>query len=208
MKRNKIDQESYQNIGKMEYDFDFQKEKLFYSNLCFQKMKKKSRTQYQKNLKELNENKGEKDKYTLITYSDWKRYILNKYDSKEYSKDKLINFSAYLNIGCRNWGTSYEWKNILSSVTITVVFTALLGFAKMEEIEKLNILISQLGEKIYIRALILEAVVLVLFIIVIATFILWIMTRSTYNDKLIQNMYEDYKKIIDELIENKKKYHK
>ena len=28
------------------------------------------------------------------------------------------------------------------------------------------------------------------------------------NDKLIQNMYEDYKKIIDELIENKKKYHK
>ena len=78
----------------------------------------------------------------------------------------------------------------------------------MKEIEKLNILISQLGKKIYILALILEVVVLVLFIIVIATFILWIMTRFTYNDKLIQNMYEDYKKIIDELIENKKKYHK
>ena len=78
----------------------------------------------------------------------------------------------------------------------------------MEEIEELNILISQLGKKIYIQALILEVAVLVLFIIVIATFILWIMTRFTYNDKLIQNMYEDYKKIIDELIENKKKYHK
>lgn len=31
MKRNKINQESYLNKGKIEYNFDFQKEKLFYS---------------------------------------------------------------------------------------------------------------------------------------------------------------------------------
>ena len=205
MRRNKINQGSYLNKGKIEYDFDFQKEKLFYSHLCFEKMKKKSCVQYQKNLKELNENKDEKDKYTFETYLDWKRYILKKYNSEEYSKEKLINFSAYLNLGCMSWGVSYEWKNIFFSAGIASIFTILYGISGAKEFGEINKMLATFPMKIYILGLLIEGVIVGAIFFLVTILLIWKMTSHSHHDKLIQNMYLDYKKIIDELIEKKKK---
>ena len=76
MKRNKINQESYLNKGKIEYNFDFQKEKLFYSQLCFQKLNKKDRIKYQRYLKSVNEGKNKKEKYEFNNYLNWRKYIM------------------------------------------------------------------------------------------------------------------------------------
>lgn len=198
MKRNKINQESYLNKGKIEYNFDFQKEKLFYSQLCFQKLNKKDRIKYQRYLKSVNEGKNKKEKYEFNNYLNWRKYIIEKYES--YPLECLSNFSAYLNWGCRNIEIGNEWFKSLITSTISVLLAQLIAILSKNELPKITW-----------YNFFLFLIVEVIFILIGTCIVYQFLNRTvkdSQSDKIIEFFYKDYKKIIDELIENKQEYYK
>lgn len=116
-------------------------------------------------------------------YNDWKNYITNKYQN--YESQQLIEFSKFLNLQIR------ESKSF--SPIIIMYFSPVVAFY-----------ISLLGDKLlnvnYTKQNIFPICIgimgCLIFIVVVA--------YNMYSEENMKNgFYEDYKEIIDELIERK-----
>nr|WP_296093270.1 hypothetical protein [uncultured Dorea sp.] len=172
-------------IGKREYDFDYEKEKRFYSYLCFQKTKKKK---FESDLQKLNKGRKGNEQYTFESYTNWKKYIVEKYKSDKYSLETLIDFSAYLNWGSIRLHPGREGWSILSAAYVTLLFT---------EISKLLIPSCEINS--------ITWVLIMLIILIPLVYIVTLNVLSPiYDNNIVENMYIDYKKVIDELIEERK----
>ena len=105
-----------------------------------------------------------------------------------------------MNWGCRNIEIGNEWFKSLITSTISVLLAQLIAILSKNELPKItwyNFFLFLIVEVIFI---------------LIGTCIVYQFLNRTVKDsqsnKIIEFFYKDYKKIIDELIENKQEYYK
>lgn len=169
----------FNNVGRIKYNFSFQKEKNIYCNVCMRRMKRKRIKNLEEELK-------------FCTYSEWKKYICYKY--RDYDKETLEDFSRYLNQGIRNVQPGREYLNLFIPVILTLIVTETLnGMLKISEaIEALSI----------VAGIIVLLIVLVILFIPIIYFI-WTTLIPICDNNIEESMFIDYKEIIDEIIESR-----
>ncbi|MBD5513699.1 MAG: hypothetical protein HDR06_03340 [Lachnospiraceae bacterium] len=113
IKRKKAEK-TLEEIGKRWYDFDYKIERTIYCYLCCYHIRERGAA---RNLRQLDE------QLKFETYRQWKQYIGSKYIN--YSRDKLNEFSRYLNQMIRNKRPFDKALNILSTAVITLICTEL-----------------------------------------------------------------------------------
>lgn len=150
-----------------------------YNNLCLRRVSNKELKKIDNTLK-------------FTTYSEWKQYIYNKY--KDYDKEFLSEFSRYLNQGIRNMQPIREYSTLFFPIIIALATNEL--FKKALEI---NDILSDFS------ALVNIVIGLILIFILYGTFFYIILTisRPIWDNNIEENMYKDYKEIIDEMLTEK-----
>lgn len=179
MIKSKKARKTLDEIGRRWHNFNFKSEKIIYYYLCCKHIKKKE-------LRNLN------DDLKFDEYRQWKHYICNRYQN--YSKDKLIEFSRYLNLMIRDKKPSHEYWTIMATAYISMVFTIVINIAMGKHMDLNN-------NSVWIILLItilLEA----LFIMFLFFLIVKIM-YPIYDNHSEENFLRDYKEIIDDIIEKK-----
>ncbi len=169
-------------IGKNKYIFDFDQEIIIYKYVCCKRLKKRE-------LKKLNKN--QKFDY----YSEWKQSICDRY--KDYNNEKLLNFSRYLNQRIRNVRPNKEYSKmytpIILSLGITSVYNALMNTEENDLID-------------YSTALKISFTLIYVFLIVASLFFLvWYTYKPIFENDDEENLLKDYKEIIDEILDVRKK---
>lgn len=169
---------NFKNLGKSRYNFEFELEKIIYSNLCLLRVKKKELKKIV-NMLEFN------------TYFEWKQYIFNKY--KNYDKEYLLEFSRYLNQGIRNIQPGREYLDMFIPFILTFSITELL-----RQLFEINNILSDISGKSSVICLLI-----LIFWLTSFFYIIWSTLMPIWNNNIEENMFIDYKEIIDELIEQK-----
>ena len=164
-------------VGKKNYEFDYIKEKNAYMYLCCLRMKKKDRKNLSENMK-------------FDTYKEWVEYIKSKCTT--YSDDKLKEFSRYLNQRLRNTKPEHEYWSLLGPIFLTLLFTQLPDIIRGIVDADLSSL-PLLGKIIYL----LFAGVLISPVI----YCMWSMVKPIWDNNTDEHFFEDYKAIIDRMIE-------
>ncbi len=173
-------------IGKDNYGFDYLKEKEIYCYLCGINNKEKKKQEL-------------KDDEKMNTYSEWEQYICKKYD--KYPIKKLKEFSRYLNQRIGNLEPSQNYLNIATPILMTLVVTEAFNFLinlaiiKPEEHIELSILNVILFLSLFL--------LLCLIVIFIFTFLVIKVINPIWENHTEEKMLEDYKEIIDGMIEDK-----
>lgn len=166
-------------IGQRRYNFDFTLEKNIYSCLCCSYGAKKA-------FKKLD------DEYKFNSYQEWEQYVHKKY--KNYCKSDLIEFSRYLNQNIRNINPIHDIYNLMFSVMITAVLTYILSVFLKVEYKHENVLSSLFIGIFYFLLIIFVVILLIIFI--------WQFIIPIFDNNIVENFLEDYKEIIDRMIEN------
>lgn len=166
------------SVGKEDYDFDYKYEKNVYDYWCCNIK--------DKNVRKLHEN------HKFSTYKQWENYINKKYE--DYTKDRLINFSKYINTHIRSIKPNREYWNLITPILLTLI------------IAQIPDVIIDLSELNMVGAGIIECVIVVLlifiFIIIIFIPIKKILDYIWYNNE-DESFLNDYKQIVDEMIRKK-----
>lgn len=170
--KNRKQRRNIKSIGIEQYNFDFAREKNIYCYVCCSRLKKKE-------LRTIN------SQYKFESYLDWERYVQNKY--KNCSDDQLKQFSRYLNQNIRNVKPGKEYINICFPVIVTLAFSKYLEYVGVFEWNS-NILL------VFIYVVIMFA--LLLFIMILLSYIL----TPLLDNNIVENMFKDYKEIIDDMI--------
>lgn len=169
---------SFKEIGKRWYDFDFELERTIYCYLCCGREKKRK-------IRKLDE------KLKFESYQQWKKHIWDKYE--RFDKDRLCEFSRYLNQRIRNIRPNHEYWNIMATALLTLVITKIVDI----------FLNSQMNFKdipAIVGVLLLPVlVVLPLVIIMYQTF------SPMFDTNIDENLFRDYKEVIDEIVKVKAK---
>lgn len=178
MIKGKKAEKTLDEIGKRWHDFDFKSEKIIYCYLCCNRNRIKN-----KELRNLD------DGLKFEEYRQWKNYICNKYQN--YSKEKLNEFSRYLNLKIRNIKPSHEYWSITAASFLSVVFTMVFNFITWIYMDFSN-------NSIWIS--LLETILLEIFFVISLTFIIIKMLYPIFVDHFDENFLKDYKEIIDDII--------
>lgn len=182
MDKQKKYMKTLNEIGKAEYEFNFELERKIYMYLCHSRLSKRE-------LKNLEET------LRFDSYKKWKKYVCDKY--RKYSADKLNEFSRYLNQAIRNTKPVIEsWKLLIP------VITALLlpkGVDLLYEIEEMYINNQGVGETIVLIAYLV-------FFISLFIWVFWMMIAPITNRNIEENFLFDYKEIVDDIIDKKEDY--
>lgn len=176
MLKGKRKKRTFENVGKRWYDFDFQLERAIYCYLCCKRMKRK-------NLRKLDEN------LKFDSYHQWKQYICNKY--KTFDKERLIEFSRYLNLGLRNIKPNKEYVNLIIQCFVPVALSII-----ADKFLDLNFESSGISfiSFLIVRIVLIGFWVMSIFDIIITTF------TPIIENNIDLNMYIDYKEIIDGIV--------
>ena len=167
-------------VGKKNYEFDYVKERNAYMYLCCSRMKKKDK----KNLSETRK---------FNTYKEWNEYIRNKCTT--YSDDKLKEFSRYLNQRLRNTKPERDYWNLLGPIFLTLLFS------------QLPDIIKEMGNADTSSLPLLGRVIYILFagmIMIPFAYFIWSMVKPIWDNNTDEHFFEDYKAIIDGMIEERK----
>lgn len=164
-------------VGKNYYEFDKEYEMIVYKYLCFKSLKK-------------GECKIINDNHKFLTYMQWKNYIYDKY--REYEDDKLNEFSHFLEQNIRNATPKFEnWKLIIT-VLLTLfcdkIFETIIEIAciKLDSVFQVIIEIISIFLMIFIFAYVVEKLI-----------------QPLWGVPVEDNLYKDYKKIIDDIVRNR-----
>lgn len=168
---------SFDEIGKRWYDFDSQLEKAIYSYLCCIRVKRKITQKLTEDLK-------------FNSYQQWKQYIYDKYQA--YDKDKLNEFSRYLNQNIRNTIPTREYWQIVVTAVITMLFTML-----FDRVFKIN---AKWFDDIPIWGIVILVLVGEIFFILLLIFLIIQTMYPLIDYSVDENFYRDYQEIIDEII--------
>lgn len=165
------------NIRKNAYDFDLKEEEKIYKYVCGRMTNREK--------KKMSEN----NKFT--SYGCWKKYIVDKYE--DYSYERLVDFSHFLNQKIRNIKLEDDYWIILIPVTLAIILDKFMN----EFTEIMNMEINSILHGII--NLFAISIVLVMVIFMIAKLgIQLVKVREQ------ENLYKDYKEIIDEMIKNER----
>lgn len=158
-------------IGENFYHFNYGKEKLIYKYVCYERLKKKE-------LKKINSNQK------FDSYLQWKLYICNKY--KDYPKNKLLNFSRYLNQRVKRAKPFKEYTSIFITACLSCLITELVDtLIKTEDLSD-----YPLWSKIFC----------LLIVFISMFYIIYEMIKSMSDNNFKENFFNDYKEIIDEML--------
>ena len=170
----------YQIIGLESYNFNAEKEKRLYRYLSMKNMKKKEHKKFLEDLQEI------KTCDNIKSYSEWKKYIIRKYESSTI--DQLENFSAYLKLGYEKETSEHDGLNIVLAAYMAGLLSIIFQIA-----------IKPMDLDIRLSTFL----IMCLFLIPCIYMALKIVMKYLYDNNTNSNLYKDYKKIIDELIEKK-----
>lgn len=180
VKKSKKAKRTLEYIGERWHNFDFKLEQSIYYYVCCLRGRGRTLRKLDKELK-------------FESYQEWKQYIWDKY--KSVDKDKLIEFSRYLNHRIRIIKPDHEYRNIVITVILTLVFTKL---AQMDLNTKINF--SDIsGLVMFMLGISIIIIILLLSLVIFQTFL------PILNDSVEENFLKDYKEIIDEIICDKEK---
>lgn len=176
MMRGKKAGQTLNEIGKRWYDFDFELERVIYCYLCCRCIKERG---FARDLRKLNE------KLKFESYQEWKQYICNKYQN--YSKEKLTEFSRYLNQRIRNKKPFNEILIILCTVLVSLTLSQMFDMF-LNTYERLSIKLVWFISCIIIVLPVFYGIVRFL--------------CHIFDSDIEKNFFEDYKEIIDEIIKS------
>ncbi|RGF17018.1 hypothetical protein DW266_11855 [Blautia sp. AM22-22LB] len=176
----------YQTIGIESYNFNAEKEKRLYRYLSMKTMKKKEYGMFLEDLRELKTCDNIKS-CTIISYSEWKKYIIEKYES--CTIEQLENFSAYLKLGYEKETSEHEGLNIVLAAYMAGLLSIILQIA--------------IKPMVGVDIRLITFLIMCLLLIPCIYMALKIVMKYLYDNNTNSNLYKDYKKIIDELIEKK-----
>ena len=180
--------DSFDGIGKLEYQFDCKDEEIIYANIC----KKRLSFKEKRRLKKLKE----KENIPCNTYFEWEKYVYNKY--KNYDMKALKNFKHYLKQGIRNNEMNRTYTGDITPVLLSVIITLLID----------------LMFKVIIRSGIITEFDLIINYRVCMFFLMLFLpmkfvalgVETSISDNIsTKNMYLDYLDILDKMIEVKNK---
>lgn len=166
--RKRKKRKTFEELGKQKYDFDIQKELICYKTLCYYHLKKKK-------LKVL------EDHLKFNSYMEWRDYIIRKYDT--YDREKLIEFSRYLNRAIRDDKFDREYWNLITTICTTFALTKY--FEGAFNISPYGILFLLIG------------------LIIIVIELMYCFFFPSFDNNIKKDFFIDYKEIIDEMVEKK-----
>lgn len=167
-------------VGKNKYEFNSNEELSIYKYLICRSLRGKKE-------KEL------KDKEALFDYySDWKNYVINS--NKDKDEKKLEEFSRHLEQRIRNEQVVSKYIGLTIPILLTAFLTTILG----ELPDIFNIDYSQVpwGVRVFVFFFILLVIGLVGYM-----FIDFFNDLINYQTR--ENLFIDYKKVVDEMIQKK-----
>ena len=123
------------------------------------------------------------------TYTEWNKYVKNKY--QDFPNEKLKDFSHFLNLKIRNAAPESDYLKILSSAVIAIL---------VERIINITLETISSGDNSF-ESMIIKMIGLVIMGIILGIAVLGIIQplSKTAEDR---NFYTDYKEIIDDMIKD------
>lgn len=176
MSKQRKDRKTLNEIGKTEFEFDFYLERKIYMNLCHMHMKRR-------------ELMSLKEELRFSSYKGWKQYIYEKYEN--YSKDKLSEFSRYLNQRIRNIKPNREYWNLFIPVLLAFSLTECVKFLFETE----EMVLNNSATEITVFWLIF-----VMTILAVLLFEIWQTITPIWKINMEENLFTDYKEIIDGIL--------
>lgn len=165
-------------IGKEKYNFDAKDEFIIYKYICCAKMERKEWKKCKK--------------YDMpYSYSEWERKIREKYSM--YSKIQLEEFSKYLELGIRDNNTFRELNNIVFAALLSSVLAVVLG----------NLVLPKIQEVKTVWEFLIFLISILVNVTPVLVFVMYSVYIPMQNNNLEQEMYSDYKKVIDLIIKEK-----
>lgn len=179
VKNKRIFKKKARRLDEEYYNFSTYEEKLIYRYLCCKHIRRKELSK----IPEL---------HKFHKYHEWYDYIEKKYGN--CSIDGLVEFWHFLNQKSRNVKPKYEYWTLCIPVGLTLIVNEIFDLTlKFSDIK-----INCLSDKI---------IAFVVYMIVVAIFakIVMMIMQPLFDQNDDSCFYEDYKAIIDDLIEKKKK---
>lgn len=179
VKNKRIFKKKSRRLDEEYYNFSTYDEKIIYRYLCCKHIRRKELSK----IPEL---------HKFHKYHEWYDYIEKKYGN--CSIDGLVEFWHFLNQKSRNVKPKYEYWTLCIPVGLTLIVNEIFDLTlKFSDIK-----INCLSDKI---------IAFVVYMIVVAIFakIVMMIMKSLFDQYDDSCFYEDYKAIIDDLIEKKKK---
>lgn len=179
VKNKRIFKKKSRRLDEEYYNFSTYEEKLIYRYLCCKHIRRKELSK----IPEL---------HKFHKCHEWYDYIEKKYGN--CSIDGLVEFWHFLNQKSRNVKPKYEYWTLCIPVGLTLIVNEIFDLTlKFSDIK-----INCLSDKI---------IAFVVYMIVVAIFakIVMMIMKSLFDQYDDSCFYEDYKAIIDDLIEKKKK---
>lgn len=179
VKNKRIFKKKSRRLDEEYYNFSTYEEKIIYRYLCCKHIRRKELSK----IPEL---------HKFHKYHEWYDYIEKKYEN--CSIDGLVEFWHFLNQKSRNVKPKYEYWTLCIPVGLTLIVNEIFDLTlKFSDIK-----INCLSDKI---------IAFVVYMIVVAIFakIVMMIMKSLFDQYDDSCFYEDYKAIIDDLIEKKKK---
>lgn len=174
MKEKRSKKESAENY----YQFNERIEKDIYAYVCLKHRRKRSIKKMDTSLK-------------FGTYTEWNKYVKNKY--QDFSNEKLNDFSHFLNLKIRNVVPESEYLRLLSSVFIALLMEKGIDIA----------LEAMSSEANSFEAMAIKMMGLVVMGIILGIAVLEIL-QPLFKTSEARNFYTDYKEIIDNMIDYKR----
>lgn len=182
VKNKRIFKKKSRRLDEEYYNFSTYEEKIIYRYLCCKHIRRKELSK----IPELHKF------HKFHKYHEWYDYIEKKYGN--CSIDGLVEFWHFLNQKSRNVKPKYEYWTLCIPVGLTLIVNEIFDLTlKFSDIK-----INCLSDKI---------IAFVVYMIVVAIFakIVMMIMKSLFDQYDDSCFYEDYKAIIDDLIEKKKK---
>lgn len=184
------DKRGLNKIGKEKYGFDFKTELEIYKYLSCYRMSRKSRRTLSNDKK-------------FDSYKKWKEYIVNTYKEKEY--EDLVEFSRYLNQRKRNANTDYSYWGLIVPILLTILLTNVFGMlsrVNFGDFPMDNVIVTICTLVVWS---IVGTLLIIVFIFPIFLLIYYIL-KPYFDTEIEKNFLEDYKEIVDALVNVKCNY--
>ena len=186
MFRKKHAKRNLKDIGKQDFNFDYNLEKNIYYNLCAYRLKF-----WHKNLP---------SHLQFESYHHWEQYIVEKYS--KYDRIGLIEFKKYLNQFVQLEKPVKEYYNMIITALLSSFFTTLVSYI-VDWISDENKVIQDANLLSSILCMVSPSLIIIVVSPIIILIIL-ITLKPFLTEKMEISFLKDYQKVIRKLIKDKK----
>ena len=180
MIKNKRNKRTLKDIGKNSFNFDYIKERDIYSYLWCNNLVRRWK-------------KPEKE-FRFESYKEWKAYVVSKYD--KYNRDSLVEFRKLLSQSKKNNESNRTYLGYCLPAVLALVLSK-----SIDMLMNVDIRAMELVNWSDIISWLAAYLVVVIMVMIPVAFFLFIIIFPIVKYDLEDNMYDDYMKILDEIIE-------